>query len=71
MPQRLVVNGKKARELRVAANLKQDAAAVRIDLAASRLRTIEAGGQSVNLTTLGKLALLYGVAPGDLLAWVD
>jgi hypothetical protein len=36
----------------------------------SSLRRIEAGHESVQLTTLGKLALLYKVKPGDLVKWV-
>jgi transcriptional regulator with XRE-family HTH domain len=67
MPRRLVVNGKKARRLRNKADLTQETAAVRVGLAASTLRRIETGSESVQLTTLGKLADLYEVDPGDLL----
>jgi len=69
MAPRLVIDGRKARQLREAANLKQATAALRLDLAQSRLRLIENGTTSTNLETLGKLATLYGVEPGDLLTW--
>jgi DNA-binding XRE family transcriptional regulator len=67
MSRRLVVNGRKARRLRDSAKLTQEAAAVRIGLAASTLRRIEMGSESVQLATLGKIADLYGVNPCDLL----
>lgn len=64
---RLVVNGKTVRRLRAKAKLTQEVAAVRVGLAASTLRRIETGSESVHLTTLGKLADLYEVDPCDLL----
>ena len=67
MPQRLVVHGPKARRLRGKAKLTQEAAAVQVGLAASTLRRIETGKESVHLSTLGKLADLYKVSPCDLL----
>jgi transcriptional regulator with XRE-family HTH domain len=67
MPLRLVMNGKTARRLRTKAELTQEAAAVQVGLAASTLRRIENGAQSVQLTTLGKLADLYDVKPSALL----
>jgi transcriptional regulator with XRE-family HTH domain len=70
MPHRLVVHGPKARQFRDKANLTQEAAAVRIGLAASSIRRIETGKESVQLTTLGKLARLYKVKPEQLLRWV-
>jgi transcriptional regulator with XRE-family HTH domain len=69
VPNHLVVNGKKVRQLRKEAKLTQEVAAVRLDLAASSLRRIETGQESVPLTTLGKLATLYKVRPGDLVRW--
>jgi DNA-binding XRE family transcriptional regulator len=69
MARRLVVNGKRARRLRERAKLTQERAAVRVGLAASSLRRIETGERSVQLTTLGKLADLYGVKPAQLLRW--
>ena len=69
MSRRLVINGKEARELRSKAKLTQEAAAVQLDLASSRLRKIEKGGASVHLTTLGRLADLYNVEPEVLLEW--
>ena len=70
MPRRLVVHGSKARELRTKANLTQEAAAVRLDLAASTLRRIENGTESVHLGTLGRLADLYRVKPEELVKWL-
>jgi transcriptional regulator with XRE-family HTH domain len=70
MPRRLVVNGSKARQLRNKAGLTQEQAAVRVKLAASSLRRIEVGTESVHLTTLGKLADLYDVKPDELHKWV-
>jgi transcriptional regulator with XRE-family HTH domain len=67
MARRLALNGKKARQLRNRAELTQEVAAVRVGLAASTLRRIETGQESVSLTTLGKIADLYGVDPCDLL----
>jgi transcriptional regulator with XRE-family HTH domain len=69
MSRHLVVNGTKARQLRSQAKLTQQVAAVRVDLAVSSLRRIESGGVSVQLTTLGKLAVLYSVKPENLLKW--
>jgi transcriptional regulator with XRE-family HTH domain len=69
MARHLVVNGKKARRLRDNVALTQEVAAVRVGLAASSLRRIENGSESVHLTTLGKLADLYKVKPGDLVRW--
>jgi transcriptional regulator with XRE-family HTH domain len=69
MPRHLVVNGKKARRLRDKAALTQEVAAVQIGMAASSLRRIENGAESVQLTTLGKLAKLYDVEPGELVKW--
>ena len=69
MPRRLVVNGRKAHQLRSKAKLTQQVAAVQIDLAVSSLRRIEGGNESVQLTTLGKLADLYKVRPEKLLRW--
>jgi transcriptional regulator with XRE-family HTH domain len=69
MARRLVVNGKKARELRSKAKLTQQVAAVRLDISASSLRRIERGSESVHLTTLGRLADLYKVQPEVLLTW--
>lgn len=69
LPRHLVINGKKARRLRDKAELTQEVAAVRVGLAASSLRRIENGSESVQLTTLGKLADLYKVKPGDLVKW--
>src|SRR2546423_6462357 len=64
MPRRLVVNGKKARQLRTKkARLTQQVAAVRVDVSVSTLRRIENGSASVQLGTLGKIADLYGVNP--------
>lgn len=70
MARHLVVNGKKARRLRERAELTQERAAVRLGLAVSSLRRIETGDESVQLTTLGKLALLYRVKPAELVRWV-
>ena len=70
MPRHLVVNGTKARRLRSQAKLTQEVAAVRVHMAVSSLRRIESGGESVQLTTLGKLAVLYNVQPNELLQWV-
>jgi transcriptional regulator with XRE-family HTH domain len=70
MARRLVVNGMKARELRDRARLTQEEAAVRLGLAGSSVRRIETGTTSVQLTTLGKLAQFYKVAPETLLRWV-
>lgn len=70
MPRRLVVNGKKARRLRDKAKLTQEMAAVQVGLAASSLRRIETGDESVHLTTLGKLAELYNVKPAALMRWM-
>jgi transcriptional regulator with XRE-family HTH domain len=69
MPRHLVVNGKKARRLRDKAALTQEIAAVQVGMAASSLRRIENGSESVQLTTLGKLADLYKVKPGELVKW--
>lgn len=69
MPRHLIVNGPKARQLRTKAGLTQQIAAVQIELAVSSLRRIERGGESVQLTTLGKLADLYKVRPQTLLKW--
>lgn len=69
MPRHLVVNGTKARQLRSQAKLTQQVAAVRVDLAVSSLRRIERGSESVQLSTLGKLARLYKVKPEELLKW--
>jgi transcriptional regulator with XRE-family HTH domain len=69
MPPHLVVSGAKVRQLRSKAKLTQQVAAVRLDLAVSSLRRIERGGESVQLTTLGKLAALYKVKPEELLKW--
>jgi transcriptional regulator with XRE-family HTH domain len=69
MTRQLVVNGPKARGLRKKAKLTQEGAAVQVGLAASSLRRIEGGAHSVQLTTLGKLALLYNVQPEELLTW--
>lgn len=69
MPRRLVVNGKKARQLRSKAKLTQQIAAVRLDLSESSLRRIESGSESVHLTTLGRVADFYGVKPEVLLRW--
>jgi transcriptional regulator with XRE-family HTH domain len=71
MPKRLVVHGPKARRLRNKAKLTQEVAAVQIGLAASTLRRIESGKESVRLSTLGKLADLYKVSPCDLLRRVN
>lgn len=70
MPRRLVVNGTKARRLRDRADLTQEQAAVRVGIAGSTLRRIETGGESVHLTTLGKLARLYKVKPEELFTWL-
>lgn len=70
MPPRLVINGTQARRLRDRADLTQEQAAVRVGLAGSTLRRIEAGKESVQLTTLGKLARLYKVKPEDLVTWL-
>ena len=67
MARRLALNGKKARQLRNKAKLTQEVAAVQVGLAGSTLRRIETGSESVSLTTLGKIADLYGVDPCDLL----
>jgi transcriptional regulator with XRE-family HTH domain len=67
MPYRLVVDGKTVRRLRAKEELTQEAAAVQIGLAASTLRRIENGSESVQLTTLGKLADLFAVEPDILL----
>jgi transcriptional regulator with XRE-family HTH domain len=67
MPLRLVVNGKTVRRLRVKAKLTQEVAAVQVGLASSTLRRIENGSESVQLTTLGKLADLLAVDPETLL----
>ena len=69
MPRYLVINGRTARRLRNQAELTQEVAAVRLGLAASSLRRIENGSESVRLRTLGKLADLYKVKPGDLVKW--
>lgn len=69
MPRHLILNGKEARRLRKKAALTQEVAAVRVGLAASSLRRIENGSESVQLTTLGKLADLYKVKPGELVKW--
>jgi transcriptional regulator with XRE-family HTH domain len=69
MRRHLVVNGSKARQLRTKAGLTQQVAAVQVELAVSSLRRIESGGESVQLTTLGKLADLYKVKPQTLLKW--
>jgi DNA-binding XRE family transcriptional regulator len=71
MARHLVVNGRKVRQLRESANLTQERAAVRIDLAVSSLRRIETGNESVQLTTLGKLARLFGVKPAELVRWIS
>jgi transcriptional regulator with XRE-family HTH domain len=71
MARRLVINEQEARRLREKAKLTQDAAAARIELASSSLRRIEARPESVQLTTLGKLADLYGVRPERLLKWLN
>ncbi len=70
MPRRLVVNGTKARQCRDKADLTQEQAAVHLGLAASSIRRIENGAESVHLTTLGKLARLYKIGPEKLLKWV-
>jgi transcriptional regulator with XRE-family HTH domain len=67
MARRLALNGKKARRLRNKAKFTQEVAAVRVGLAVSTLRRIETGSENVSLTTLGKIADLYGVDPCDLL----
>lgn len=67
MAKRLVVNGRKARQLRRKARLTQEVAAVQIGIAGSTLRRIESGTHSVQLTTLGKLADLYAIDPCELL----
>jgi transcriptional regulator with XRE-family HTH domain len=67
MPQRLVVHGPKALRLRRKAKLTQEQAAVLAGLTASTLRRIETGKESVQLSTLGKLADAYGADPCDLL----
>ena len=70
MPRRLVVHGSKARQFRDKAGMTQEQAAVRIGLAASSIRRIETGTESIQLATLGKLARLYKVKPEKLLRWV-
>ena len=69
MPPRLVVNGRKVRQLRSKAKLTQQVAAVQVSMSLSNFRRIEAGSASVQLTTLGKLAQLYDVEPEALLQW--
>jgi transcriptional regulator with XRE-family HTH domain len=69
LARRLVVNGRRARRLREQAKLTQERAAVQVDVSLSNLRRIETGQESVNLSTLGKLADLYGVKPAALLKW--
>jgi transcriptional regulator with XRE-family HTH domain len=64
------MNGKRLRTLRVKAGLTQEKAAVRVGLAGSSLRRLEGSNESVQLTTLGKLADLYGVKPEYLLRWL-
>jgi transcriptional regulator with XRE-family HTH domain len=71
MSRRLVVNGPEARRLRKDAKLTQESAAVQVGLAASRLRSIEQGTESVHLTTLGRLADLYEVEPQMLTTWLE
>jgi transcriptional regulator with XRE-family HTH domain len=67
MAPRLVVNGKEARRLRNEAKLTQQIAAVQLEVSVSTLRRIENGSESVHLSTLGKIADLYGVEPAELL----
>ena len=64
------MNGRKLRLCRRKAGLTHEHAAVRVGLAGSSLRRIEAGNESVQLTTLGKLADLYDVKPAALLRWL-
>jgi transcriptional regulator with XRE-family HTH domain len=70
MPRHLIVNGQEVRRLRTDAKLTQEVAAVRLGIAASSLRRIETGRESVHLSTLGKLADLYKVEPHALTKWV-
>jgi transcriptional regulator with XRE-family HTH domain len=67
MPQRLVIHGPRARRLRKEAKLTQEQAAVQAGLTASTLRRIENGKESVQLSTLGKLADAYDADPCALL----
>jgi transcriptional regulator with XRE-family HTH domain len=69
MPPRLVLNGRKARDLRESAKLRQQDVAYRTNLAVSTLRRIESGRENVSLATLGKLATLYKVKPEKLCKW--
>lgn len=66
---RLLLDGSKILALRRAQELTQQSAAEGASLTTARLRMLESGAESVRLTTLGRLAVLYEVDPCDVLMW--
>jgi transcriptional regulator with XRE-family HTH domain len=58
--------GANARRYRLAANLSQEAVAVRMDADRAFVSQIERGGQNVTLLTVHHLAEALGVRPVDL-----